>query len=120
MAGTFDLHTLLTLESGWNSMSQEQFVALFPALPSALVTSWYTDLKEEKVQFTAAHAPGESDFPTISVKLIDDRLLEQPLGYYAGISNTSEYWDIIVNEEISIFIFSSSAELTRALYVVAR
>ena len=120
MAGTFDLHVILNLESGWSTMTSAQFVALFPGLPSDLVTAWYTGLKAENVQFTAAHAPGESDFPTVTVKLTDDRLIEQPLGNYGSLTVAAETWQILVQEEVTIFIFSSSAELTRALYVVAR
>ena len=126
MAGTFDLHTLLALQAGWTNMDATKFKSAFKGLPDDLVTSWYTRLKAENVEFVAAFSPGESTFPVVVVKSSEEAAIEQPLGFWGSYKNDAagtnyqQTRGTVVNEEVTISIFSSSSELTRALFVALR
>jgi hypothetical protein len=121
VAGTFDLHALIALQSGWENMGSTQFRSAFTGIPTALVDSWYTRLKAEKVEFVAAFSPGESTFPVIVVKSSEESVVEQPLGFWgAQTTDHQQSRGTLVTEQVTISIFSSSSELTRALFVVMR
>ena len=121
MAGTFDLHTILALRHGWDNMTSTRFSSMFSGLPVSLVTSWYTTLKEKDIEVVSAFSPGESDFPTIVVKSTEENVDQQFLGFWGQRgSDNVEHFQMLVQEDVDIFIFTQSSELTRSLYVVVR
>lgn len=102
-------------------MSQETFSSMFTGIPTAMLTSWYTGLKAEKVEVVSAFSSGESDFPTIVVKSSEETVNQQFMGFWGHRdANNVETLQMLVTEEVTIYIFSSSAEWTRALYVAVR
>jgi hypothetical protein len=124
VAGTFDLHTVIALKSGWEAMTEAQFKSLFTGFPDTMLASWYTELKAETIRFMAAFALGETELPSVVVRLEDEQNEFQPLGFSTGLDTSSEILEqtlgFMSKETVCIYTFSSNAELMRALYVAMR
>ena len=127
MAGLFDLHTLMALESGWTTLKVDSgaWEILFSGVPSSLAEEWRTELISKNVEFTAAYSPGETKFPAVFTRLEDEKLAVQPLSFHINDSQVidgikREIVGFEVEETAGIYILAPSAELARALFVAIR
>jgi len=124
VAGTFDLHTTIALKSGWDAMTEAQFKSLFTGFPDSMLSGWYTELKAENIRFMAAFALGETELPSVVVRMEDEQNEFQPLGFHTGMDTTGstlqETLGFMSKETVCVYTFSSNAELMRALYVAMR
>jgi hypothetical protein len=129
MAGVFDLHTLIALESGWNSIKSDSdaFDLLFEGIETSVVTSWRTELLKTDIEFAAAFSPGETKLPAVFTKLEEDAAEIQPLGFHIGESSAAvssgtakRIMGFEARETASIYVFATNTEILRAIYVLVR
>ena len=123
MAGLLDLHTLMSLQNGWDvyKNSEVYFKELFVGVQDSLLTEWHASLSAHSPEFRAHAAPGAEHFPLVVVKLEGEQLVQEPLGgvgYEGDDGRLRE--EMLVRQTVLLVVLSKNPELTRALHVVCR
>ena len=87
---------------------------MFKGIPDATVALWYEQLKSRDITFTTAFPMGESSFPIVVVRLSDEVMENQPLGFYTSQvvqdeeGTSYETLGFIAKQIVTIYIFSES------------
>lgn len=127
MAGTFDQHTLIALQSGWKTLAQNQqtFQDLFDGLPSGYTADIHGQLapggEANHVYFRSRFAPDQDVLPIVAVQSSEEPVEEVPLGFFSGFtSNNEERLAMYTRETAHIQIFAPNPEMLRGLHVAIR
>lgn len=123
--GIFDLHVDKALQAGWEVYRAD--VALFRALfandgvADSVLNEWHADLVASTVKFRMQDTTGHDPYPLILVKLTEESNAHEGLAGFGGRTGAGvEAQELLINQEVQVFIGTKHPELTRALHVVCQ
>jgi len=124
MSGVLDLHTLLVLQNGWvyytDPANYAKWAALFKAINSDTLVSWYAEMRRMDNHFRTHYSPGTGQIPCIVVSLAAEtsHMDLEPLGWEVG-GDVPES-TMLLNQVVRVSCFAKNPEMARALHVTVR
>ena len=124
-----DLHIVMLLRDKWKAVVADRsgviFKSFFQMLPEPVLDSWFEALAPDgdatNVLITPTFVPEKGKMPQITVRLQDNPLEIQPLGFYSHENeNLAPVYSIFLREELTITILDGNPETMRALYEFVR